>query len=274
MLLMPRYGTTPVLALDGDPAAIGAPLIRQRRCLADTLRRLSDEQWSHPSRCDGWSALDVAIHLASTNSFWEASIRFGVAGAPTEILASFDPVATPAQMVAASDESAAEVVEALAASNESLAALVDELAPSDWEQLGEAPPGHISISAVAHHALWDSWIHERDILLPLGESPPEVPDEVIASLRYVASLPPALAVTRGETRSGGFDVRASDPDTSFHVAIGADVAVTDGSEGADFVLAGKAVDLLEALSVRAPLAVAVPDDLQWALAGLRTVFDS
>ena len=273
MLLTPRYGTTPVLTLDGDPAAIGVPLIRQRRRLAETLGRLSDAQWSHPSRCDGWSALDVAIHLSSTNSFWEASIGSGVGGAPTEILASFDPVATPAQMVATSEQDAADVVEAFAASTESLATLVAGLAPSDWELLGEAPPGHISVSAVAHHALWDSWIHERDILLPLGESPPEVPDEVIASLRYVASLAPALAVTRGTARSGGFDVTASDPDTSFSVAIGADVAVTDGVSGSDFVLAGKAADLLEALSVRAPLDAAVPDDLGWAFSGLRTVFD-
>lgn len=274
MLLTPRYGTTPVLTLDGDPAAISDPLIRQRRRLAETLGRLSEQQWSHPSRCDGWSALDVAIHLSSTNSFWEASIGSGVGGAPTEILASFDPVATPAQMVATSDQTAADVVEAFAASTESLATLVAGLAPSDWELLAEAPPGHVDVSAVAHHALWDSWIHERDILLPLGESPPEVPDEVIASLRYVASLTPALVLIRGTAPSGGFDVIASDPDTSFHVAIGGDVAVTDGAAGSDFVLAGKAVDLLEALSVRAPLGADIPDDLGWAFAGLRTVFDN
>ena len=273
MLLSPRYGVTPLLTLDDDPAAIGVPLIRQRRRLAETLGRLSEEQWSHPSRCDGWSALDVAIHLSSTNSFWEASIGSGVAGTPTEILASFDPVATPAQMVATSDQGATDVVEAFAASTESLAALVAELAPCDWELLAEAPPGHVSVSAVAHHALWDSWIHERDILLPLGEAPAEEPDEIIASLRYVASLAPGLALTRGAARSGGFDVTASEPDTSFHVSIGSDVAVTDGAAGSDFVLAGKAVDLLEALSVRAPLDQAVPVDLEWAFSGLRTVFD-
>lgn len=273
MLLTPRYGTTPALTIDGDPAAIGVPLIRQRRRLAETLGRLSEQQWSHPSRCDGWSALDVAIHLSSTNAFWEASIRSGVAGAPTEILASFDPVATPAQMVATSDQGAADVVDSFTASTESLATLVDELAPSDWELLAEAPPGHVSVSVVAHHALWDSWIHERDILLPLGETPPEVPDEVIASLRYVAALTPGLTLTRGAARSGGFDVTASDPDTSFHVAIGDDVAVTDRASGSDFALSGKAVDLLEALSIRAPLDAVVPDDLGWAFSGLRTVFD-
>jgi uncharacterized protein (TIGR03083 family) len=273
MLLTPRYGPNPVVVLDGDPGAIGEPLVRQRRRLAEVLAQLSDHQWSQPSRCDGWSALDVAVHLASTNSFWEASIRAGLAGAPTEFLASFDPVATPAQMVAASDQRPAELVESFATSTESLATLVDELSPSDWELQAEAPPGHMSVSAVAHHALWDSWVHERDILLPLGESPAEAPDEIIASLRYVASLGPGLSLAFGATRSGGFDVSAVDPDTTFHVAIGTDVTVTDGGAGADFVLTGNAVDLVEALSYRATLDQKVPDDLDWAFSGLRTAFD-
>ena len=273
MLLTPRYGSMPVIAFDGPPAAIGEPIIRQRRRLAEAMRQLSDDQWSQPSRCDGWSALDVAIHLASTNSFWEASIRSGVAGSPTEYLASFDPVATPAQMVAAADLDAAEVVEGFAESTESLATLVAELAPSDWEALAESPPGHVSVSLVAHHALWDSWIHERDILLPLGQAPVEEADEVIASLRYVASLAPALAITTGVAHTGGFDVSACDPDIAFHVAIGTDVSVTDGAAGSDFVLTGAAVDLVEALSFRGPLHQAIPSELEWAFSGLRTVFN-
>lgn len=46
--------------------------------------------------------------------------------------------------------------------------LLGSLEAVDWEALAEAPPGHITVSAVTHHALWDSWIHERDVLLPLG----------------------------------------------------------------------------------------------------------
>ena len=273
MLLTPRYGATPVITLDGDPAAVGDLLVDQRRRVAETLSQLSYDQWGRPSRCSGWSVLDVAVHLSSTNPFWEASIRSGVGGEPTEFLSSFDPVATPAQMVAAADRTGAEVVEEFTASTESLEALVAELALSDWEALAEAPPGHMSVSAVAHHALWDSWIHERDMLLPLGASPIEDADEVVASLRYVASLAPGLALGIGARRTGGFDVSASGPDTTFHVEIGDDVAVTDGAAGSDFVLEGNAVDLLEALSVRVPLQAMIPDELHWAFSGLRTVFD-
>lgn len=262
-----------MISLDGDPSAIAGPLIRQRRRLVETMRTLGDAQWMHPSRCDGWDALDVAIHVASTNSFWEASIRAGVAGAPTEMLASFDPVATPALMVAGSDRTIDDVVEAFAESTESLAALVAGLARSDWQLLAEAPPGHVSVSVVAHHALWDSWIHERDILLPLGETPTEAPDEVVACLRYVAGATPALALTQGAVDTGGFVVSAVDPDTAFHVTIGDSVGVFDGAVASEFTLTGRAADLVDALSFRAPLEQEVPDELDWAFSGLGVAFD-
>ncbi len=273
MQLTPRYGSIPVIALDGDPSAVAEPLIRQRRRLVAAIEDFSAEQWSHPSRCEGWSASDVVTHLASTNAFWEISIRQGLVGEPTEMLAAFDPVATPAQMVAASALSTGEITERFATSTDSLADLLSGLAADDWEAIAEAPPGHISVSAVAHHALWDSWIHERDILIPLGRTPEEVPDEVISSLRYVAGFTPALALTGGASGSAGFDVTVTDPDAGFHVAIGTDVLVSSGTSGSDFELVGSSVDLLEALSFRRPLDQEIPRDLHWVFAGLSTVFD-
>ncbi len=273
MLLTPRYGTNPVITLDGDPGAIGSTAVRQRRRLVETLTALTDEQWTRPSRCSEWSVKDVVAHLSTTNLFWEASIRSGTAGTPTAMLTSFDPVASPAQMVSESAQSAAEIVEAFASSTESLAACLSSLSPTDWVALAESPPGHVSVSTVVHHALWDSWIHERDILLPLGVVPDEEPDEVIACLRYVAGFTPALALNGGAVESGSFDVSATEPDVSFHVAIDTEVAVTDGSGSSDFTLTGSAVDVVEALSFRVPMTQVIPPSLDWAFSGLGTVFD-
>ena len=50
---------------------------------------------------------------------------------------------------------------------------------------------------VAHHALWDCWVHERDIVLPLGLPTAIEPDEVRACLRYAAALSPAFAISSG-----------------------------------------------------------------------------
>ncbi len=273
MQLTPRYGTTPIIALDGDPAAVAAPLIRQRRRFVAVIEGLAEEHWSNASRCEGWSARDVAVHLASTNVFWEASIRSGIAGAPTEMLATFDPVASPARMVAGSTLSRDEIIESFSTSTESLADLLLDLVATDWEALAEAPPGHVSVSAVAHHALWDSWIHERDILIPLGQRPEVVPDEVTACLRYVAGFTPALSLAGGASQSAGFDVSVSDPDVDFHVAVGAEVLVSTGTSRSDFELTGNSVDLLEALSFRRPFDQEIPHELGWVFAGLGTVFD-
>lgn len=273
MQLTPRYGPDPVLHLDGDPSAIGALVTRQRRRFLVALEALTDDQWTHPSRCEGWSSRDVALHVAGTNSYWELSIRSGIRGEPTEFMANFDPVVTPVRMVAGSEAGPAEILEMMATSTESLAACLAALSADDWTSLAESPPGHVTVSSVAHHALWDSWTHERDVLLPLGVSPIEEPDELLACLRYVTALTPALAVCGGGAGSGSFDVSVTDPDADFHVEIGDDVEVTAGATGSDFVLRGRAVDLIEALSFRRPLEHDVPDDMEWVFSGLGTAFD-
>jgi uncharacterized protein (TIGR03083 family) len=50
-----------VLLMDRDE--IWAAIDDQRRRLVDLLNQLSDEEWSHPSLCDGWTVRDVASHL-------------------------------------------------------------------------------------------------------------------------------------------------------------------------------------------------------------------
>jgi len=90
-----------VLVLDGNPADIAGPVVRQRRRLAETWSGFSETEWANPSRCEGWSSRDVILHLDSTNTFWSFSITQGLAGAPTEFLTTFDPVVTPADLVVA-----------------------------------------------------------------------------------------------------------------------------------------------------------------------------
>ena len=92
----------------------------------------------------------------------------------------------------------------------------------------EAPPGHLSVSVVAHHALWDSWVHERDILVPLGVVPAVEADEVAACLRYAAALAPAVALNGGAVAAGRLAITASDPDLDLLVEVGDAVARRPG----------------------------------------------
>ena len=47
----------------------------QRRRLVDLLEDLSDEEWQHPSLCEGWTVRQVAAHVALQNTPWSAMPR-------------------------------------------------------------------------------------------------------------------------------------------------------------------------------------------------------
>jgi uncharacterized protein (TIGR03083 family) len=275
MQLTPRYGPDPLLTIGGDPTAIAEPAIRQRRRLVSLLAGFSDAQWEHPTRCAGWTARDVVIHLDGTNHFWTQSVEAGRRGEPTRFLATFDPVATPATSVARSgDLTAAEVVDRFDRSTDTLVRLLESLEGPDWTVLAEAPPGHITTSAVVHHALWDAWVHERDIVLPQELEPAVEVDEVVACLRYAAALGPALGMTRGDPRRGRLGVDATDPEASFVVDVADHVHVDIDGGATDVTLTGRAADLVDALSIRRPFDQALPRDHAWLISGLSATFDN
>jgi len=275
MQLTPRYEGTPVLRFDPPVTDTAAPLLRQRRRLVATLATFDPDQWAAPSRCAGWACRDVVSHLVSVNAFWTASITAGRAGTPTRFLAGFDPVATPAQMVAGEpDVPDGERLARLTDTTESLAAALDGLDAAGWARLAEAPPGHEAISEVAAHALWDGWIHERDICRPLGIHVPAVADEVGVALRYAVSVGPALLAISGSDRTGAFRVRATQPDLDLVVEVGPDVVVRDASAGDDGLpeVEGDAVELVESFSLRSgPPDVAAAD--RWMVDALAIAFD-
>lgn len=237
---------------------------------------LDPDEWRAPSRCDGWTVKDVVAHLTSVNHFWTASVTAGVAGTPTRWLEGFDPVTTPSAMVDQTrDLEADEVLERFVSSNEALLGVLSGLDDAGWEEVAEAPPGHIATRAVASHALWDCWIHERDIGIPLGRTPPVLDDEVSASLRYVCALSAAFGVIAGRPVQGRFALSAVDPELSFVIEVGETVVVRDGAVPSGTpVLHGDAVALLEALSVRAPIPAGVPDGWLSLVQGLATAFDA
>lgn len=275
MQLAPIYRDRSLVRLDGPLGAIAEPAIRQRRRFLASLQALDVEAWATPSRCEGWTARDVVSHLDTTNAFWTFSLQAGLAGRPSRFLTTFDPVASPAQMAADDDRAAADVLEGFAASTEAFCDLIGSFDEAAWATLAETPPGHVSAAALAHHALWDGWVHERDVLLPLGIVPAVEPDEVLASLRYAVALGPALARACGEQRHGRLAVAATSPDDAFTIDVGDQIAIRSGAMGdADLEIEGDALELLEAFSVRAPLAAPVPPDHAWLVDGLAIAFDA
>jgi uncharacterized protein (TIGR03083 family) len=265
---------TPFIDIVEEPGAIGVPLARQRRRLVRLLRSLDPEQLTtSPTRCEGWAPRDVASHLDTADGFWAWSAAASLAGTPTTLLADFDPVAGPAQMAAGDARSATEVLDALEATIERLIATLEGADEGAWTGLAEGPPGHISLTAMAHHALWDGWTHERDVLVPLGEEPPVEPDEIAGALRYAAALSPALSLSLGGGHPATLAIRTTEPSIELTVEVTDAVVVRPGAGGpATLALEGDALTLTEALTSRGELPP-VPPEHAWLVSGLRTAFD-
>ncbi|MDP9336465.1 MAG: maleylpyruvate isomerase family mycothiol-dependent enzyme [Actinomycetota bacterium] len=274
MLVSPRYDGPPIISITGRPDDQLAPVRRQRKRLEAMLTQLSDDDWTSASRCDDWTVQDVVAHIVGVNVFWHASVRAGLAGTPTRVLAGFDPATTPAVMVAAMRELApTETLAQFVTSNDEFLGVLAELDDAGWATLAESPAGHVPIRLVAHHALWDCWIHERDIALPLGLTPPAEPDEVASSLRYAAAVSPALAIGTGHLLAGRFAVEATDPSLCCLLDVGESVAVQDEIAPPDVpCLRGDAVTLVEALSIRVPMPPSAPPEWLGLLEGLATAF--
>ena len=277
MRLTPRYDGPPVLRFTGPVPDALVPLLRQRRRLGELVAGLGEEQWQARSRCEAWSVQDVVAHLVGTDGFYVLAATAALAGTPTRYLDRFDPVATPAQMVdAARGTSAAELVASYLAGIDAVERCLSGLDEEQWSVPADAPPGHVPLHALARHGLWDGWIHERDIVLPLGLAPVEERDEVAGSLTHVAALSPAFLAMHGSTRTGTLSFRGTDPDTHVVVDAGETVVVHLGVADTppDAVrLEGPSVELVEALSFRGPFPHDVPDDDRWLLGGLAEVFD-
>ncbi len=131
------------------------------------------------------------MHLDTATAFWSYSVVQGVRGTPTEFMATFDPVASPAEMVAADDIPPAELLDRFIADSDRLTDTLTSLDDDGWHTPAEAPPGHISVTALAHHTLWDSWVHQPRH--PPAARPP-------ATSRSTRSSPPSATPRRSVRR--------------------------------------------------------------------------
>ena len=220
------------------------------------LDTMTDEQWLSPSRCDGWTARDVVAHLVDVNAFWHVSIAAGLAGSPSWFLEGFDPAATPPLLVARmSALDARQVFDEFVVTSDALLEIVTDLTDEEWSTIAESPAGHVPIRLVVQHALWDCWVHERDIAVPLGIAPASEVDELGSCLRYAAVIGPVLGLGLGTTPATIVAVEATDPAMRFVVEINESVSLRDEEAAADVAcLRGDALAMVEALSLRSPMA--------------------
>jgi uncharacterized protein (TIGR03083 family) len=271
------YDHDRTLAIEG----LGSPVTAFRRHRArflEQLATLTEDEWSRTTRCDAWDGRDVVNHLVSADGFWALTIGGrNRDGGATRFLQGFDPTSTPGAIVADQHtRPTAEVLAAFQASTEQLAAALDAVeAAGEWSAVSESPFGHVDVGVIAAHGLWDSWLHERDVLLPLGRSVAVEEDELLNAAAFTLFV--------GGAQGGVLDDDApvgDGPNEPVHATLTFDeiadrtvqltvdrdvhVLVRPAAESPAAVDAGRAVDLVEAVTGRAPVEpvlARLPDDL-------------
>jgi uncharacterized protein (TIGR03083 family) len=208
--------------VDLDPAATLAAYARHRRRFALEVGSLDEAALAVQSRCSEWSVADVLRHGCDVDG-WMRAIWAGEALPFT----SFDPRTTPKEFVLAGRVIPdAEVRDRYAASAETMAADVGTSGSERWGLTSISPLGFVPWWQSALHVFYDSWVHERDALLPLGAAIPVVADEAVPILAYSLAVAGTLIKEPTDTFIAGVHLMTGEgPAIATPVTTGAD---TDG----------------------------------------------
>ncbi|MGH7747203.1 MAG: maleylpyruvate isomerase family mycothiol-dependent enzyme, partial [Candidatus Dormibacteria bacterium] len=152
---------------------------RHRARLFDSLERLTPAEWRASSRCEDWSVADVVGHLRWGTESGLELLRRVDQGCGERVFDGFDPRTTPeAGLEPLRGHDPAENLAALRAGTATLLAAARDLAVRGVEEEADTPLGWVPWPLAVNHLLWDSWLHERDILVPLGGATGPDPGEV------------------------------------------------------------------------------------------------
>jgi uncharacterized protein (TIGR03083 family) len=187
-----------------DPTETLRAYARHRRRFASEVAALDAGELTAQSRCSKWSVADVLRHCIDVDDWMQ---RFWTGQAPP--FTSFDPNTTPHEFVlAARAIPDADVRDRYVASSEHMASDVGDSGAERWGLPSVSPIGRVPWWLSALHVFYDSWLHERDALLPIGADVPVAPDESEAVLTYSLGLVGTLIREPTATTIGGVRVRA------------------------------------------------------------------
>jgi uncharacterized protein (TIGR03083 family) len=238
-----------------DPASVLDAYARHRRQFAEDVQSFDDDALATPSRCAGWSVADVLRHCTDADGWIQAIWT----GAPLPF-DHFDPTRTPDEFVVAGRSVPdREVRDRYGPSVDAVVAEVTARRPEQWGDPAFSPLGAVPWWLSAMHMFYDSWLHRRDVLLPLGRDPEPAADEALPMVAYslaivgILSTPPTDAdvggvrMVKGE---GPVVVTAVDsgPDPSAQAAI---VDAISGRGSLDEALPGEDPALVHRLGVLA-----------------------
>jgi uncharacterized protein (TIGR03083 family) len=183
-------------ACEFDPGHLLDVFGGQRRRFAAVLQGFGPGDWAAPTRCAAWSAHDVVRHLCDANM---KAIAVEPDDRTLDRAAGFDPRITPRQWLAASagEPPDATLSRFLATTDERLALDRDRLAQGRSFDI-RLPYGPVDWTVRVLHGFWDSWVHERDVLLARGMEHPTEDDAIAYATAYGLFIAATVAAALGD----------------------------------------------------------------------------
>jgi uncharacterized protein (TIGR03083 family) len=183
-------------ACDFDPEHLLEAFGAQRRRFVAVLRGFGPDDWAAPTRCADWSAHDVVRHLCDCTAIAAGA---GPDDRTLDMTAGFDPRITPRGWLtpSAGESPDATLTRFAATTDEMLALLRVRLAQNRRFDV-RLPYGPMDWTVFVLHGFWDSWLHERDVLLARGAEHPTDDDATVYATAYGLFIAAAVASMFGD----------------------------------------------------------------------------
>src|SRR5258708_4657144 len=205
-------------ACDFDAEHLLEVFAGQRQRFVAVLQQFGPDDWAAPTRCADWSAHDVVRHLCDATGFAAAA---GSDDRTLDVTAGFDPRVMPGRWLAATaGESPGATVRRLVATTQELLAAARDRVTQDRRFNVHLPYGPMDWTVLLLHCFWDSWIHEREVLLARGMEHPTDSDATGYATAYGVFIAAAVAamfgaqvrekLSLGGDGGGVFEVDSSD----------------------------------------------------------------
>lgn len=220
----------------------------QRLRLLDVLADLDDADWDAPTRCSEWNVRQLVLHVVGATD----ACRSTLAGTRAVFGAAFDPNSSPNEFIDRHAETDIATVRGMLEA--SVATAIEAI---EAQRQVEPPLRCASIwgeqidwRLFVAHFFYDGWIHERDLLLPLGRIPVTSDAEACLAATYglhiagivagMFAVPVDTVLRLGGTGGGTYRVSVDGFDVVISVAPiapgdppvnGDAIAVTDAISG-------------------------------------------
>ena len=228
------------------------------------VRALDAADWDHATRCADWSVRDVVAHLVTVDGFWPVTLAAARDDGDADHLSRRVRPVELARPVRAGDHRDDDGPRAARAARRRArrAAHVRRRASTTTpgSRRCESPLGHVPARLILAHGYWDSWLHEYDVFVPLGDAPAGrarrpprrdvVQPRASRGCRADSSTTPTRSgpvPTRRSTSASRSRISPTSRSTSRSATLGDGVAVARCASDHAPVDAGRAVDLVEGL---------------------------